>query len=298
MFSSPKSKREEPPVRERLPNYLLSGTSLTPNHEDQPPATFSTPSKSVAQRRFSTRSETPPIFAPRTPLTFNDRLRPDRPLEEQRTTRAFTPSSKPRTPHVPPNKSLLDTGPPSVRVLRSPSASPAASLTPSSLSARTPTLGPQDRWITVFGFAPAMDAQALREFRRHGEIVRTIPGKGNWVHILYRTPLQAQVALQRPWRILAGTETMVGAVPCTEPNVAKLADEQIEKGMLIASPGVANVSPFSNSMPLPSASPINPLKTPSTMLRRDSHAPNATPTIIRTPQRQSGIFDFLSGLYG
>ncbi|KAI0567484.1 hypothetical protein FGB62_2g348 [Gracilaria domingensis] len=295
MFSSPNSKREDPPIRERLPNYLLSATR-TPHPEDQPPSSFYTPSRPTAQRRLSTRNDAPPVFAPRTPLTFNDRLRTDKPLEDQqRTARTFTPSSKPRTPHIPPNKSLLDTGPPSVRVLRSPSASPATSLTPNSLSARTPTLGPQDRWITIFGFAPAMEAQALREFRRHGEIVRTIPGKGNWLHILYRTPLQAQVALQRPWRVLAGSETMIGAVPCTEPNVAKLADEQIEKGMLIASPGVAHVSPFSNSLPLP-ASPINPLSTPATMLRRDNQT--TTPTIIRTPQRQSGIFDFLSGLYG
>ncbi|PXF46712.1 Nucleoporin NUP53 [Gracilariopsis chorda] len=295
MFPSPSNARDDDHTTERLPNYLLS-SSATPALDQPSSHLFQTPAKYTPQRRLSTRPEAPQLFARRTPLTFNDRLRPDRPDDHSTASRTFMPSTKPRTPHVPPNKSLLDTGPPSVRVLRSPSASPATSLTPNSLSARTPTLGPQDRWITVFGFGPAMEAQALREFRRHGEIVRTMPGKGNWVHILYRTPLQAQVALQRPWRILAGTETMVGAMPCTEPNVAKLADEQIEKGMLIASPSVATSAPFGTPAPPPSATPINSLKTPSTMLRREP-ATVSEPTVIRTPQRQSGIFDFFSGFY-
>uniref|UniRef100_A0A7S1XBP0 RRM Nup35-type domain-containing protein n=1 Tax=Compsopogon caeruleus TaxID=31354 RepID=A0A7S1XBP0_9RHOD len=39
-------------------------------------------------------------------------------------------------------------------------------------------------WITVFGFGSAMQSVVLREFRAHGEIVRHIPGKGNWIHIL------------------------------------------------------------------------------------------------------------------
>lgn len=89
---------------------------------------------------------------------------------------------------------------------------------------------------------------------------------------------------------------MVGAMPCTEPNVAKLADEQIEKGMLIASPSVATSAPFGTPAPPPSATPINSLKTPSTMLRREP-ATVSEPTVIRTPQRQSGIFDFFSGFY-
>lgn len=79
------------------------------------------------------------------------------------------------------------------------------------------------KWITVFGFTVDMESQALREFRSHGDVLRTVPGKGNWMHILYRTLSQAQVALYRPWRILNESDVMVGAVPCTEPEVEGLA---------------------------------------------------------------------------
>lgn len=44
----------------------------------------------------------------------------------------------------------------------------------------------QGRWVTVFGFGPAMQSLVLREFRTHGDIVRHLPGKGNWIHILVR----------------------------------------------------------------------------------------------------------------
>lgn len=171
-------------------------------------------------------------------------------------------------------------------------------VTPGSTSAATDL----PRWITVFGFARDMESQALREFRRHGDIVRTVPGKGNWVHLLYRTPLQAQVALYKPWRVLAGTDIMVGAVACTEPTVAMDVDENVERGILVASPsanGMATprVQPELGSMSGPS--PARPgLPTPSTVLRRDhGQSVNQSQSIVRTPQRQTGIFEYIAGFY-
>lgn len=137
----------------------------------------------------------------------------------------------------------------------------------------------------------------LREFRRHGEIVRTVAGKGNWVHILYRTPLQAQVALYKPWRILAGTETMVGTVCCTEPHVAKEQDESIERGMMLASPAGKTAKDALSTMRSPSQ-PHSALRTPASLLRRDHIASGGSArSIVRTPQKQTGFFDYISGFY-
>mmetsp|Transcript_25874 Transcript_25874/g.102031 ORF Transcript_25874/g.102031 Transcript_25874/m.102031 type:complete len:350 (+) Transcript_25874:141-1190(+) len=75
----------------------------------------------------------------------------------------------------------------------------------------TPDAETADRWVTVFGFGQSMQSLILREFRNHGEIVRHVSGKGNWMHILYRTALQAQVALSRRVRLVGG-ETLVGVI--------------------------------------------------------------------------------------
>lgn len=48
----------------------------------------------------------------------------------------------------------------------------------------TPDAETADRWVTVFGFGQSMQSLILREFRNHGEIVRHVSGKGNWMHIL------------------------------------------------------------------------------------------------------------------
>ncbi|GJQ09243.1 hypothetical protein GpartN1_g1034.t1 [Galdieria partita] len=75
-------------------------------------------------------------------------------------------------------------------------------------------------WVTVFGFGPSLQAAVLREFRNYGEIIRYIPGKGNWMHICYRTSLQAQMAVGK--RIhMVGATTMVGAIPCIEQEIGR-----------------------------------------------------------------------------
>lgn len=262
-------------------------------------------------------------------VAFNDRLRIDRgpndaPTSLQSGSTAANPTYENDTPtrtpvRMPPNRSLIDSGSPSVLNLRTPSATPSgtAAATPGSFartSARYSTpagaaSGLQsdapgsDRCVTVFGFPPDLESQTLREFRRHGDILRTIPGRGNWVHLLYRTPLQAQIALYKPWRILAGTEVMVGVVPCTEPDVAKDINQSVERGVLIASPAVLRPNSTSNkdsSTPLvTSPTPARPgLPTPSSVLRREQgNAQTNLPSIVRTPQKQTGILDYITGFY-
>lgn len=342
------SGSDEPTTAERLPNYLLSSSSTPAAAARSPVSQFPFAPSRTPTRDFPQRSggkppagdltHTPPWTFQRRrqgqPVAFNDRLRtPD--SASAADTDAFgargintpdslfsvkarrgsaigmepSPAGSLRTPsRMPPNKSLLDSGPPSVLSLRSPSASPAQQATlppvhtPGSLAHRTPGSaspgGPKtDRWVTVFGFSPSMESQVLREFRRHGEVVRTVAGRGNWVHILYRTSLQAQVALYKPWRILAGTETMVGTVPCTEPQVAREQDESIEKGMMLASPGGAQSKDAMSAMRSPSQ-PHSALRTPASLLRRDHGMPGGSAQgIVRTPQKQTGILDYISGFY-
>lgn len=292
-------------------------------------------------------------------IAFNDRLRTDIPdivytmhSDSNNNSMNVTSSTETRTPsRLPPSKSLLDSGPPSVMQLRPPSTPgsfarppihssynqtpssqtprfpstpsmtpgtlmPSASFDPNSSSASPGVANQNTRWITIFGFGGAdMESQAIREFRRHGDIVRTVAGKGNWVHVLYRTPLQAQVALYRSWRILAGTDVMIGAVPCTEPDLAKDEDEGVERGFLVASPAThlhhMSTSPgrhFDKS-PQSAARMKSPagtgLRAPSDVLRTGNVGGNrsggvvteATQTIVQTPQKQTGILEYFTGFY-
>lgn len=323
------------PQRERLPSFLMSSSNTAPAMATTPGPTGFPYTPGRAQ------TVDPPTadggsginwpFQQRRPtgtsIAFNDRLRTDRhsggPIETPAREPSLENPSIPatdshRTPsRMPPNKSLLDSGPPSVLHLRTPSASPAVqSATPGSFARNTPRhsspgMTPTtanghaqevSRWITVFGFPREMESQTLREFRRHGDIVRTVPGKGNWVHLLYRTPLQSQVALYKPWRVLAGTDVMVGAVPCTEPSVAKDVDDNVDRGILVASPSANGTStprdqPELRAMTSPSQAGSG-LPTPSSVLRRDyGQSASATQSIVRTPQRQTGILDYITGFY-
>jgi len=81
------------------------------------------------------------------------------------------------------------------------------------------------KWLTVFGFEPSMLDAVLRDFRSHGHIERHVSGKGNWVHILYRTGPEAALALAKPVRIVNGTvSVMVGVMECTDPGILGRGD--------------------------------------------------------------------------
>jgi hypothetical protein len=188
------------------------------------------------------------------------------------------------------------------------------------------------RWITVFGFPAAMEALVLRDLRRHGEVVRTLNGRGNWMHVMYRTPMQASVAAHRPWRLIAGGSTMVGVTWCTEPELAAAAERDGDAaGILVASPtqsaGSAHATPTMMSG-LPGSSPANVsgLRTPKSVVRggvgqgglgaspigmtdqigrlstsrSSAVAPSPNPsTIMRSPAPQRGLLgyiaDYMSG---
>lgn len=96
---------------------------------------------------------------------------------------------------------------------------------------------------------------------------------------------------------------MVGVVPCTEPDVARDLNESVKNGVLIASPAASRPNSMSNNDSVThfvtSASPVRPgLPTPSSVLRREhGNGQTNTPSIVRTPQRQTGILDYITGFY-
>lgn len=266
---------------ERLPSFLLSGpmtgsAGSTPAQALSPPASMAGGGGSGGSVLFGGAASPP------TAITFNERLRAGGGTTPRRgTSLTVTPG------RMPPSRSLLDGGgvPAVVR------ASPA---TP----ARTVARG-TERWVTVFGFAATLEATVVREFRRHGDIIRTVAGRGNWVHLMYATSVNAQVALHKQWRTIAQGTIMVGVVPCTEPDIALNAEAQVERGILSASPSAPSVNRGTPMAATPSPSPAHrALRTPSSILRRES-TPAATPAgFIRTPQPQKGIFGYLADLYG
>jgi hypothetical protein len=87
-------------------------------------------------------------------------------------------------------------------------------------SSHTPPLqeGELSRWVTVFGFAPGQQSQVLREMRSIGPVLEHRLCKGNWMHVRYENSLQAQAACSRSSRLL-NDATMIGIVPCTEPEL-------------------------------------------------------------------------------
>ncbi|KAK4533338.1 hypothetical protein CCYA_CCYA16G4220 [Cyanidiococcus yangmingshanensis] len=129
---------------------------------------------------------------------------------------------------APPNESWMDTAHAAGRH-RAETGTPMSNMarglfTPAPLaspdSSRTSPLqeGELSRWVTVFGFAPGQQSQVLRELRSFGQVLEHRLRKGNWMHVRFESPLQAQAACSRSSR-LVNDATMIGIVPCTEPEL-------------------------------------------------------------------------------
>lgn len=75
-------------------------------------------------------------------------------------------------------------------------------------------------WITVFGFTNSATAFILKQFRQYGVILQHVINQegGNWIHIQYKTKIQARKALSKNGKIYEG-KIMIGVVPCISvPN--------------------------------------------------------------------------------
>ena len=84
-----------------------------------------------------------------------------------------------------------------------------------------------DRWVTVFGFPPSYTSAILTYFHNLGQIqrVKHANNQGNWIHILYRTKLQADKVLGKNGKILENGTIMIGVMPCRDASVL---EEQVE----------------------------------------------------------------------
>jgi len=97
-------------------------------------------------------------------------------------------------------------------------------------------------WITVFGFPCAAEPFILRQFRQYGVILQSQsqPSPANWIHIQYKTKLQARKALSKNGKILDGN-IMIGVVLCVKEPVKS-----------IQSPDrVSVLEPITNNLPGP-----------------------------------------------
>jgi len=116
-----------------------------------------------------------------------------------------------------------------------------------------------ERWVTVFGFSVDNSSFVLRQFQKYGNIVRYVPGEGNWIHIQYETKFQAQKALTKNGKIL-DRRLMVGVSPCLDsaaiqsarsfPSELQTIHKEANSNLRIT-PRVLN----SDTRPLPSYNP-------------------------------------------
>lgn len=77
-----------------------------------------------------------------------------------------------------------------------------------------------DTAVTVFGYPPAASSFILQQFSHIGAIVKyEIHNTGNWMHIKYKTRIQAKKALSKNCKIFA-RNIMIAVTPCIKKDIA------------------------------------------------------------------------------
>lgn len=93
---------------------------------------------------------------------------------------------------------------------------------------------------------------------------------------------------------------MIGVAACTEPSVAREAEETVEKGVLVASPSSALGGRGGGGRMSSGSSEggeiVTGLRTPASLLRREEGSKGGRQSVVRTPQKQVGILDYITGL--
>jgi len=97
-----------------------------------------------------------------------------------------------------------------------------------------------ERWVTVFGYKPEVQALVRQFLSEQGEITKVsqnVPTDANWLHVQFKTKQEAQRALLRnPTKL--GESTIIGIIPCTDRNVLLEAPGDSGSGMF---PGTTSV---------------------------------------------------------
>lgn len=63
--------------------------------------------------------------------------------------------------------------------------------------------------VIVFGYPPQKAAMVLKRFHKYGTIIKRVDGAGNWTHITYMEPAEAQMALTQNGKVI-DFDTMIG----------------------------------------------------------------------------------------
>lgn len=191
-------------------------------------ATHSTPAAAASAARISTpfASDASPIRPLMSSLASAAATPANKPSEEQKNTAAADTDNRlfDATPLETTWTSALATPAHALQAVAPVAASDALQLHQNGLGFG----GGRPCAVTVFGFAPHQAASVLSKFHSFGEILSREDGASesgataNWVHLLYRTPVAASMAIAQNGRIIGGT--MIGVKPRADAMDASATD--------------------------------------------------------------------------
>lgn len=203
LLGTPKS-----PSRVAVPSVDLRYTPTVTHQSGHSPSRF-TPLKSCGRD------------APPTESLYDSVLIPDKSVLHK------TPDRQPRL--ITPGTPTTPGGVGGRARSRSPARSPGRARSP---ARRLGTLADEscyedplaDSWVTVFGFPAASSQFVLQHFALYGKIVKyENPTKGNWLHLMYESKLQARKALSRSGTTI-NKDVMIGVVPCVDQKAKASVD--------------------------------------------------------------------------
>lgn len=190
-----------------LPSYLIGSTTTTPT-------TARSLQSAVSPKNVSFRTNENQMAKPRFPVEKNDGKANGPPVSALNS--LFSPQSTPNrtfagSATILHNESAHEID--SADMLQSPSQ-----LDPFFQEGGEVSMDPT--WVTVFGFPNAAESFILRQFRQYGVILQFVSqhSQANWIHIQYKTKIQARKALSKNGKIIEG-QIMIGVVPCVREPV-------------------------------------------------------------------------------
>lgn len=98
----------------------------------------------------------------------------------------------------------------------------------------------QPRPVTVFGFPPEKASSIVHRFQQFGEIVRRKDGGENFLHIRYKLPVEAQMALNQNGHVFEGV--MIGVTEISDEMLMDWEDDENRDSSYYHSAASASVS--------------------------------------------------------
>ncbi|KAF0983024.1 hypothetical protein FDP41_011002 [Naegleria fowleri] len=102
---------------------------------------------------------------------------------------------------------------------------PFYQVTDVALASRINDIVKDTTWVTVFGFPPDKTSYILKQFSNYGTIINHKITNGNFIHIQYKTRIQADKALSKNGKIFDGV-LMIGVVECLDTEILQLQQRE------------------------------------------------------------------------